>query len=293
VDEPLSERVEALAVHHGLKDCVAKVFGKRERYVVIACEDKTGSAISNPEFIGALEKALGVRLSSPQYYRKGDMALMESHADSTYMLVGKGVGVARRGGVSGDKMSFVDTPDGYSLALLTDGMGTGKSAKRVSDFASEIIAELLKSGRDKTTSLHLLNKLLNQRPDESAVAVDLFIFDRILGEGTFVKSGGAPSYIKRGNSVYRIKSETAPLGSMPMLDCEKIRVEVSEGDFIIMLSDGVSQSAEDSPWLLDFLSKPYDGDESSLARDILDLSKQNHNGPLDDMSVLVAKIRKV
>ncbi len=293
VDEPMSEKVEKLLKRHGLKDGVGRVFGQRERYVIIAGDDKTGGVISDPDLHTELSKTIGVSLSSPQYYRKGDMALMECHADNSYILLGKGVGVARRGGkVSGDKMSFVDTLDGYSLALLTDGMGTGKSAKRVSDFASEIIGELLKAGRDKTTSLHLLNKLLNERRDESSVALDLFMFDKILGEGMFIKSGSAPSYIKRGSSVFRIKSETAPLGSLPSLDCEKIRVEVKEGDFVIMLSDGVSQSAEDTPWLLDFLSKPYTGDESTLANDLLELAKQNRKSDSDDMSVLVATVKK-
>ena len=106
----------------------------------------------------------------------------------------------------------------------------------------------------------------------------------------FYKCGSAPSYVKRGTSLYRIRSRTSPLGVLSELDAERIRVDVSEGDYIIMFSDGVSADGE-SPWLIEVLSEPADDDPADYARKILEAAKKNA-ATTDDMSVMVTRIQK-
>ena len=78
---------------------------------------------------------------------------------------------------------------------------------------------------------------------------------------------------------------------MRSIDAERICVEIKGGDYIIMLSDGVSEIIEESPWLLELLSKPPKETSKAYADFILNEAKKNSKSH-DDMSVLVLKIVK-
>ena len=106
----------------------------------------------------------------------------------------------------------------------------------------------------------------------------------------FIKSGAAPSYIKRGSSLFRISSKTAPLGPLKEVDAEIIKADVQDGDYVIMLSDGVSQNVDDTPWLPILLSKEPLGIISEFAESILRCAFENGNIS-DDMTVTVTKIK--
>ena len=112
------------------------------------------------------------------------------------------------------------------------------------------------------------------------------------GDGTFIKCGAVPSFIKRGRSIFRMRSESAPIGLLPTVDAEKIRVEVKCGDVIVMLSDGVASSVEDSAWLLSFLGENDPTDCESYANEILKRAAAN-SPHSDDMTVCVLSIEPI
>ena len=118
-----------------------------------------------------------------------------------------------------------------------------------------------------------------------------YVRDLISGDALFIKSGAAPSYVKRESSIFRIKSETAPIGLMKSIDAERVRVEVKAGDYVIMLSDGVSSTPEDAPWLLELLAEPPKRNVKEYAEYILSAAVKNSRTG-DDMTVSVAKIIK-
>jgi len=105
----------------------------------------------------------------------------------------------------------------------------------------------------------------------------------------FLKSGAASSYVKRESSIFRIRSRTAPIGLLKTIDTEKIRVEIKAGDHVILLSDGIVDSFDDAPWLLELLSRDVPRDVSEYARLILSEAAKNATGG-DDMTVTVIKI---
>ena len=108
-------------------------------------------------------------------------------------------------------------------------------------------------------------------------------------EGKFIKSGAAPSYVKRGSSIFRIKSQTAPLGLLSSIDAEKTKLDVKPGDYVIMLSDGVADETDDAPWLLLLLGKAPPASLGDYANLILEEAKRNSKCS-DDMTVAVIKI---
>jgi stage II sporulation protein E len=140
----------------------------------------------------------------------------------------------------------------------------------------------------KSTVFHLLNHILRSG-EECPTTVDLFEFDLMNGDGVFYKCGAATSYVKRENSIFRIKSETAPVGAMKNVDAERIRVEIKKGDVIIMLSDGVAEMPEDSAWLLELLNKPAPDSVKELANRILDAALANRSSD-DDISISVIRV---
>ena len=288
-----NEAMTALATEvfcrFGFPDGDIKVFGESQKRVVGAGLDPDGRLITSPDLKRTLEEALGVRLGDYQYFRKGDMALFSASAVSSLSvnvaLAGVGASDIE---VSGDT-AHTFTYNSTFFAILSDGMGKGKDAKESSEFVTEYLSEMLTSNATVATSMAALNHLIRNKAQECCASLDLFSLDLIGGEGTFVKSGAAPSYVKRDKSIYRIESKTAPIGLLKSVDAEKIRVEIKSEDYIIMLSDGVSASAEDSPWLLSYLTKTPPADLAGYAEEILSLAKENSKSR-DDMTVVVLKI---
>ena len=290
--EELTEPLSEVAKNFGFEDGVIRAFGSRRKHFIIAGEDESGDRISSQELKRGIEAASGVKLGQAEYYRHGKMALMECDVRRSYRAE-CATGVSSSDGrlASGDTVSVFESGDDRFFALISDGMGSGEVARDTSEFAAEFLRRALDFGASRDTVLHLLNNAMRGRLEECSATVDLFELDLLSGDATFIKSGAAPSFVKRADSIFRIKSQTAPLGLLRSIDTEKIRVEVREGDLIIMVSDGILQSAEESPWLLELLSRPPKLNLKEYADLILSEAKK-YADTSDDMSVIVVKIMR-
>ena len=138
----------------------------------------------------------------------------------------------------------------------------------------------------------MLNYSIRTRREECSATVDLFELDLLRGSGMFIKSGAPPSYVKRDSSIFRIRSQTAPIGLMRSIDTEKISVEIKAGDYIIMFSDGIAEIAEDAPWLLLLLGESPKENLREYATLILNEAKANGSSG-DDMTVTVIRVDSV
>ena len=293
LNEGLSERLCDVMLDAGLADGVIRAFGERKPYFILAAEDETGSKITAPELKKNIESVAGVRLGTPEFYRKGKMALMECPSDRSYSAECAIASVAgERDEVSGDTATAFETSGGFFYSLISDGMGSGREAKETSSLVADFMMRALEFNPEGETVLKILNHAVRHRHRECSATVDLFSVDLYTGDAEFLKSGAAASYVKRGSSIFRIKSKTAPLGLMKAVDAEKIKIELDGDDYVIMLSDGIGQSAEETPWLLDLLSKPPKRTLKEYAESILSAALKNlpHT---DDMTVLVTKVTRM
>ena len=59
-------------------------------------------------------------------------------------------------------------------------------------------------------------------------------------EATFIKIGSTYSYLKRQEQVDKISSVTLPLGTFFHLDIHQEKRKIQDGDYIILLSDGIT-----------------------------------------------------
>ncbi|MBO5879627.1 MAG: SpoIIE family protein phosphatase [Clostridia bacterium] len=289
VDENLTSAAREVFMRRGFPEGDIKVFGDSRKCVIGAGVDADGKLITSADLKRELEEELGLSLGDYEYFRKGDMALFKCSAVAafkvSYAVLGEAASVSEE---SGDSTLVFECGSSF-FSLISDGMGNGIAAKEGSEFVTGYIGEMLKCDAAALTAMSALNHIIRHKGNEYTATLDLFKLDLLRGEGVFIKSGAAPSYIKRDKSIYRIQSETAPLGVMRTLDAERIKVEVKSGDYVIMLSDGVSVTVEDSPWLLTYLSKEPPEDIKEYAKEILSLAKEKSKSR-DDMSVAVMNI---
>lgn len=290
VDSSLSEKLSSVLSEVGIEGGFIRALGDRRKHVIGAGRDKDGKIISSPDLRRRIEEAAGIILEKAEFYRSGDYALIECSAAPIYTVEFATVGInSPSEEISGDFAMGFESVDGHFYSLLSDGMGSGSEARKTSSFVADFLSRILNSSCSKTTALHILNHIIREKGEECSATVDLFDLDLLTGEATFFKSGAVASYIKRDSSIFRIRSETAPIGIMGAIDAERIKIEIKSGDLVVMISDGVGQTVEDSAWLAQLLSRPAPDDINEFATLILDGAKKNSKSG-DDMTVAVARI---
>jgi len=161
-----------------------------------------------------------------------------------------------------------------------------------SEICSSFLRTMLVGGNKKETSLKMLNAILRSKSEECSATVDLMEIDLIGGSASFLKSGAAPSFVRRGEKLYKLRSGTAPIGIMRGVDAEQVRFELSDGDIIVMLSDGMGQCPEESVWLMDMLGGEWDEDEplEAVAERIAETAEKEGGG--DDISVVLVRVKE-
>ncbi len=286
---PLTEAI----TESGIESGTIRAYGKRKRYILLATEDADGSKISSPELQKRIELAAGVRLGKPNFFRKGKMALMECSAAPSIAIksaIASCPGHEKE--VSGDSALTFTSKNDIFCSLISDGMGSGRAARDTSQFVEKFMRVAIEGGADKDSALHIINRAIKARGEECSATVDLFELDLLSGSGVFIKCGAPPAYIKRESSIFRIRSQTAPIGLMNSIDAERTRVEIRPGDHIIMLSDGIADEREDAPWLLLLLGEKPKNDLTEYANLILAEAKK-HSKSNDDMTVIVIRADEV
>ena len=290
VDNSMTEALTAAFESCGFTNGVIRAFGKRRKHFILAGEDENGAKISSFELRKSIENAANVRLDTPEYFRRGKMVLMECGIKRKYkasFAIATAPGSERE--VSGDTAICFESDADYFYSLISDGMGSGEVAKETSEFVGDFIKRTVNAHSAKDTLLHILNRAIRTGREECSATVDLFELDLLCGSGTFLKSGAAPSYVKRESSIFRIKSQTAPIGLLSTIDTEKTSVEIRPGDHIFMFSDGVAEISEEAPWLLLLLGESPIDDLTEYARLILHEAEKNSKSK-DDISVCVIRI---
>ena len=198
---------------------------------------------------------------------------------------------------NGDSYSFGKLSDGTYMTIISDGMGSGPQADQESSAAVELIENFAKAGFNKLTAINTVNSIMTIKfsEDEKFSTLDLSSIDLYEGEIDFMKVGAVASFIKRGEDVEAISSKTLPIGILDKPDIDIIRREIKNGDFIIMLSDGVldyeNEEAGKVDWIVEFLKNSKCNDAKGLCEEIIKKAKELSGDKVkDDMTVVVEKI---
>ena len=124
---------------------------------------------------------------------------------------------------------------------------------------------------------------------ECSATVDLMELDLISGRVSFYKSGAAPTYVFRDGGLFKLRSKTVPIGIIRELDAKKISFDVSNGDVIVMVSDGATQGKDECPWLFELLNKSLVCEGLERTAELI-IERARRDGGDDDVSVVMVKI---
>ncbi|GAA0085981.1 stage II sporulation protein E [Clostridium sp. CTA-7] len=200
---------------------------------------------------------------------------------------------------TGDSYSFSKNTDGTYLTIVSDGMGSGPEAGVESGLAVDLIEKFTENGFSEKTAINTVNSIMAMKfnEDEKFTTMDLNIIDLYTGEAEFIKIGGVVSFIKSGEEVKVIKSNSLPFGILDSVDVSSNKMKLKHGDIIVSISDGVLDIDKNNvgsySWLEEYL-RYSDTNPSALSRDILEKAVVLSGGKVwDDMTVLVSKMYSV
>ncbi|MGM9522321.1 MAG: SpoIIE family protein phosphatase [Oscillospiraceae bacterium] len=243
------------------------------------------------EYLNKLSAVLGTRLCTPDGHIEPDrLVLLEAEP----LAAAIGVASLKKNGetISGDRGVYFRTDEGYLYVLLSDGMGSGAEAARMSADTTGILERFLKAGVAPELTLRILSDLMLLKNDtelESAT-VDMLCLNMFTGESKIFKFGAAPSYLKKDSTVRRVNCGTFPAGLIPGVTSMKnvyVKLKLMPGAFAIMISDGVIAGGSDK-WLKELIAKYEGSDPKELSRKILEAAVIN-SGCSDDMTVLAVR----
>ncbi|MBQ9044924.1 MAG: SpoIIE family protein phosphatase [Oscillospiraceae bacterium] len=247
--------------------------------------------METPDFLDGISAVLGVRLCVPERQLKEDsLILLEAEPLSASV----GIAAVRKHGetVSGDRGTYFKTDGGQLCVILSDGMGTGAEAADGSINAIRILERFLRAGVAPSAAMKLLNSTALAR-DESNwgyATVDLMVIDLFTGDACFYKYGAAPSYIKTGNVIRKIKcrSFAAGLKYEAGKTPDVMHMRLKPGSVAVIASDGVVSDGKDV-WLRKLLEKTTAEDMKTLAGGVIRSAVREY-GRNDDMTALAVKV---
>lgn len=197
----------------------------------------------------------------------------------------------------GDNYTFMEIYDGKYMMAISDGMGKGKRAYDESSVTIDILENMMEAKIDKEIVINTINNMLLLKSSEEIFStLDLGIVDLKKGRLETVKMGACSTYISRENKdVDLISSSSLPIGILSEINLDRHNVKIKNGDFIIMVSDGIVDAGKNNDfgenWLIYFLKKLTTTNPKEIANQILDRALELQLGEVDDdMTVLVTKV---
>lgn len=215
-------------------------------------------------------------------------------------VVETGVAHAAKGGglISGDSYSMIELGSGKYAIAISDGMGNGERAHYESNETLQLLQKILQSGIEERVAIKSVNSILSLRTtDEIFSTLDLAMIDLQTATTKFLKIGSTPSFIKRGDTVFKVESSNLPIGIIQDFDVDVVHSQLKAGDLLIMMSDGVFEGpnhVENSDvWLKRKIYELETDHPQEVADLIMEEVVRSRSGDIqDDMTVVVAKLKR-
>ena len=293
----VKEKQEIISLLEQKEIIVQDIAVKKENRYIIEIYLKENIENSKIELIGKiLTKILGEKIVLNQEATIGKKLEFISE-DKYVMALGIANKTKTKSDVSGDSTLTIRLKDGKYLIAISDGMGSGKEAKKSSTEALQLLENLLLSGFDKNISLELINNSLINRNKESYASLDIAIVDLYMGNVEFIKSAACPTYIKQRKRVQMVKSNSLPTGIIEGSKIQTFDKDIEQGDIMVFCSDGVLDSNVEYKnkelWIKYLLEDIETTNTQKIANLIVEEATDNNYGiAKDDMSVMVCKFRK-
>ena len=273
---------------------------KKQDIYVTACT-KTGRCVTTREVAAIIGSVMNKRLRPSEGTKNiiskelDTMVFVEDTNFKTLTGMAKATKEAEK--VSGDNFSFIQLSSGEMIMTLSDGMGTGKQAFEESESVIELLEQFMEAGFREESAIKLINSILVLKSDQqSCSTIDMSIINLFNGMCDFIKIGASSTFIKRDQWVETICSTSLPVGVFNQVDFDGISKKLYDGDYIIMVTDGVLDcipGMEKEKFIEELLVKTKCKNPQEMANEVLEKAiEQNNNTAMDDMTVIVAGIWK-
>ena len=198
--------------------------------------------------------------------------------------------------ICGDCYAEIYSPKGNYIAVISDGMGSGREAYTQAQAAVAMLVNLVDTGAGITNAAELINSSLLIRSHKDCFAtLDIIFADLDTGKLTISKTGAAPTYIKTPAGVQKLECNTLPAGILADARSQCYIRQAEEDCMIVMISDGISNTAirniTEPDWLYSYLADTDAKNPDAVANHILNCAVTRCGGKCsDDMTVIVAYI---
>lgn len=300
-DEHLEKKIKTRFLKVGLKT-LSTVFLVTEngRYEIhVTAKVSKGQCVTSKEVakilsectgrnmvVGAGERAMiGMEYGTISYVERAKYHTLQGVAK-----IGKGCDK-----ISGDNFSMLELAGGKQGVILSDGMGAGQAAHQESALVVEVLEELLNAGFPKDTALQMVNNaMVMGREEVKFSTIDMAQYDLYTGKCELAKAGASITFIKRKDKVEIIKSTSLPIGVVSKVDIDYTECQLSDGDMVIMVTDGVMDAlpvGEQELLMQMIIQGTSLNNPKELAHHILgQVLECSGEVPMDDMTVVVVGI---
>ncbi len=214
--------------------------------------DKEGSVIS--EAIKEITKSDAILTGTMQ--TEEGIKLLYRKAGKYKVSLGNASACRSGETVCGDSFTALESPAGNVVAAISDGMGTGKSAKYESMTAIGLLRSFVSSGIEIETALDIINSsLIVTSLGDSFATMDVCSVNRHSGKIDIYKCGAEAGYVKTADGVFSLCSESLPFGVIA--DYGEIKchtLDARDVSMIVLMSDGVTDAIN------------YDGEDRIIKR---------------------------
>lgn len=272
-------------------ECVCLVSDGGRMSVELELSSKGESKLSKGTIMREVSKCCGRKFDLPTITCEGDRIRAALCEMPVYDVeVGSDQHIANNGKLCGDCLDYFNDGFGKTYAIVCDGMGTGGRAAVDGNMAASVMGRLLRSGLSADSSLQIVNSaLMVKSEDESLSTLDLTGVDLYTGRVTLKKAGAPATFVRKNGRVMVREMPSLPVGILNGVKFSSDAVNLSSGDMVVMVSDGVITG--DEKWLEKLIRSWNEGSTQDLARAVVDEAiKRRGDSPDDDITALAIRI---
>ncbi|MBE5747202.1 MAG: hypothetical protein E7352_03385 [Clostridiales bacterium] len=195
--------------------------------------------------------------------------------------------------VCGDTHSVIKIDEKKFMVALSDGMGSGEYARRVSESTISLLESFYRAKMPSSLVLNAVNRLLTFNKEERFACVDIAIVDLGDGIADVIKIGSPLGFILSGNTVKVLETRSLPMGILDALHPDTARYPLQENDVLLFLSDGITDAFGSASDLYEVLRSLPTNNPQELADCLLESALRAYGGKAkDDMTALAVRLFK-
>ncbi len=291
--EPLAEEISSTLIRNGVHGSSVCVVKNRTGLFEVTAEIEEGSLSLAEDIIKSI-MGVNMKIFSEEKTSKGILLCMrekEHYECETAIL-----SLDNKERRTGDTASWFDDGKGFLHCLISDGMGSGVLAAKESGWTVKLYEKLCRAGFEPDEAFRMINNvMITGKTGESCISADGVKINLLNGCAQFTKAGAASSYIKTEKGVEKIGWSSLPLGIIEINELETRMCDISDGGYVVLMSDGLPDNAGDrmegEHKLRRALAECDINEPRELAEYIM-FAALSMGAPKDDMTVAVVKIIK-